>query len=370
MEIVDIEYLLIFSLFTFCFYFSIKEEKSNVLSIVHPHTSIFLKAFCCLVIIVHHYALRKEGGIVNHVFEIGGGTYALVIFLFLSSYGIVKSEIKHETKWNEYFRHRLWKLLLPYLFVTLISIGVYDLIGAHANVEELRSARISPAFVAFYGGDVTFVDILGYVLGYKSFSSSMWFVGVTVCSYVAFGISKWLVTKDCKYNFLEKRHRILLVYTLSLCAFAIFTYINPKEFPAHYYRNLWALWLGMVAALYEKEILSRSIMVKASLYLLMNVLMLGWLTLTSSGDKMYYIFANVAIVSIMLGNTVFRNYCLKPNSLICHLSLLSYCVYLIHGKVLTIEWWYMGYNSVILVVAICIVLSYFTNKLMNYVLRK
>lgn len=157
MGIVDIEYLLIFGTFAICAYISIWGKKSNAPScIFYPHTSIFLKALCCLVIVCHHFALRSDAGIVNRALEIGGGTYALVIFLFLSSYGIVKSEIKHETKLLEYSRHRLWKLLLPYLFVTIISIAVYCIIGAHADAGELKAARVSQAFVDLGGHHVGF----------------------------------------------------------------------------------------------------------------------------------------------------------------------------------------------------------------------
>ena len=370
MSIVDIEYLIIFGLFAFCFCLSIQEVKTpNANSIVHPNTSVFLKALSCLVIIVHHYALRVEGGTVNKAFEVGGGTYALVIFLFLSSYGIVKSEIMHKTRLMEYANHRLWKLLLPYLFVTLGSIGLYYLIGAQTDSDKLIGARISPAFVDI-GGGITFLDLCGYLFGFKSFSSSMWFVGVTFYSYVAFGIAKFIGTSDCKFDLMNKKAQVITIYTALLCAFAIFTYNFPEEFPAHYYRNLWALWLGMIAAFYEKWILSNGIFNKALSFLLMNALMVVWLTITSSGYKMYYIFANIAIISIILSNIVFRKYSLKPNSIICKLALLSYCIYLVHGKVLTVEWWYIGYNSVILVVVLCIVLSYYITNVMNYVLRK
>lgn len=130
MHFADCEYLLIFGVFFICVIISTREGGDSNKCIVYPDASSLLKALCCLVIVCHHFALRTTGGFANTILEIGGGSYALVIFLFLSSYGIAKSEIKHPTTIVVYAKKRIWKLMFPYIIITVIAIGIYFLVGA------------------------------------------------------------------------------------------------------------------------------------------------------------------------------------------------------------------------------------------------
>ena len=150
----------------------------------------------------------------------------------------------------------------------------------------------------------------------------------------------------------------------------MFTYTRPDDFPAHYYRNLWVLVLGLWVALYENEILKKSLENKMGPYFIVNVLMILWVFITSSGDKYYVIFVNLGFFSILLSNELFKKFSLKRNSMILYLAGISYYIYLIHDKVLTITWWYFGYISSILIVIVCLILSIITNRFVNYVLRK
>lgn len=244
------------------------------------------------------------------------------------------------------------------------------LVGANADLEELKAARVNVAFVELGQHRTNFTDILIYIVGCKNFSSSMWFVGVTLCSYLVLGIAKSLATINGKYEVMNKRGFILTIYILLLTLFAVFTYTRPDDFPAHYYRNLWALVLGLWVALYENEILKKSLWNKMGLYFIVNVLMILWVFITSSGDKYYVIFVNLGFFSILLSNELFKKFSLKRNSMILYLAGISYYIYLIHGKVLTITWWYFGYISSILIVIVCMILSIITNRFVNYVLRK
>lgn len=370
MHFADCEYLLIFGVFFICVIISTREGGDSNKCIVYPDASSLLKALCCLVIVCHHFALRTTGGFANTILEIGGGSYALVIFLFLSSYGIAKSEIKHPTTIVVYAKKRIWKLMFPYIIITVIAIGIYFLVGANADPEELKAARVNVAFVELGQHRTNFTDIYRYIVGCKTFSSSMWFVGVTLCSYLIFGIAKSLATINGKYEVMNKRGFLLTIYILLLTLFAVFTYTRPDDFPAHYYRNLWVLVLGLWVALYENEILKKSLENKMGLYFIVNVLMILWVFITSSGDKYYVIFVNLGFFSILLSNELFKKFSLKRNSMILYLAGISYYIYLIHDKVLTITWWYLGYISSILIVIVCLILSIITNRFVNYVLRK
>ena len=154
-----------------------------------------------------------------------------------------------------YARKRLWKVFQPYLVITIFSIVLYWIIGANVTEEQLLDARVNPTFGLLGSHQATPTDMLGYVLGTKSLDRAMWFVGVTLYSYTAFLLSKLLLPSK---SLMEKRGVILLSYTVLILFFAAFTYW--KQFPAHYYRNLWALVLGLMIALYEKEILTFNIL--------------------------------------------------------------------------------------------------------------
>lgn len=61
--------------------------------IISPDTSQVLKAVCCIIIVLHHFALRRQDITVLKPISMGGGNFALPIFFILSAYGIAKSEL-------------------------------------------------------------------------------------------------------------------------------------------------------------------------------------------------------------------------------------------------------------------------------------
>lgn len=323
--------------------------------VVLHDTSLLLKAICCIVIILHHYSLRVHSSGIGTLLSIGGGSYALSIFLFLSAYGITKSEMIKACNLKAFVKKRFVKLLRPYTILTIIAIAAYWLIGANAPLEELQAARINPAFVHIGNHQKGLLDFFYYIIGIESFSGSMWFVGVTLYSYLAFFICKSF------FNIGNQRFKCFVTYLLLILSFAIIVFI--LEFPLHFYRNLWALALGMLLALYEKEYLSKSRLQRVVIYVLGNITVYTYLLLSSTGDAKYLLFANLGVLSISVFNQIFKRYSLSENSVITTLAALSYVVYLVHGKVLTVEWWYIGYSSVIVAVIASITFAYIYSKI-------
>ena len=369
MTLAEIEYVITFTLFLTMFKFSIGggENNLNRCSVVFSETSLTLKALCCLVIICHHYALRVEGGPLNTLLRIGGGTYALSVFLLLSAYGIARSEVSRPTRPRQYARKRLWKLLCPYLLVTFVTLAAYWLAGGKGDAAELQAARVNPAFVEIGQHRATLADMVGYVVGLKSLDGAMWFVGVTLWSYVAFLVAKVFVSQVLGKTVEGGRGPVLAVYVLLVLCFALLTYW--LRFPAHYYRNLWALALGMWLALYERDILAKPFCWRLAAFVLVNAGVFCWLKLTQSGDWVYLAFANAGFLSVLACNAMFRRWRLKPGSSVAFLSAVSYLIYLVHGKVLVLEWWFVGYDSAILVVVASVLLACLFSRIVKYVLR-
>lgn len=109
------EYLVVLALFVLFLKFSLAKEdscqkKSSIL--IGIQTSTLLKAFCCILIICHHYALRTDGGIIRRITAMGGGTFALVVFLLLSSYGIAESEKRKPTDFKQFLFNNTLLILM------------------------------------------------------------------------------------------------------------------------------------------------------------------------------------------------------------------------------------------------------------------
>ena len=360
------EYLVVLALFVLFLKLSLAKEvssppKSSIL--IGFQTSALLKAFCCILIVCHHYALRTDGGVIRRITAMGGGTFALVVFLLLSSYGIAESEKRKPTDFKQFLFKRCGKILVPYFVITIVSIIGYWLIGAYASTDVLFKNRVSQAFVELGQQGLIVSDVLKYIVGLKTFDGAMWFVGVTLYSYLAFGLSKTICYKLGGGNLEGAKSSLMLNYCLLLIVFATLTYC--LDFPAHYYRNLWALVLGLWLSLYGNLLSGYSVKHRLLILIFINVLIYVWLRITKSGDIIYLFFANLGLVSLWLCNQLFHRYSLKKGNFITFLAGMSYMVYLIHIKVLTIEWWYIGYKTLLLPLVVIVVLSYLFSKMLR-----
>ncbi len=314
--------------------------------VIQKETSTLLKALCCIVIIVHHFALRVDGGAIVKICQIGGGNFSLVVFLLLSAYGIVKSEQRQPLGCKDYTRHRMVRLLRPYAIIMALFITIYWFIGANATPDEMVTARLNPGFIAIGQHNISWTDIAKYFVGISSINGSLWFVGVTVFSYVAFFICKSI------FDISAKRLMLTTCYTILLAAFGYTAY--RLDFPAHYWRNLWALVAGVLLALYEREIMESGIKKKLALLLSAEILATMYVYLTRSGGMDYIVFANFGVMAIFLSNELFKRMTISQGSYIALMAAISYEVYLIHGYVLPVEWWYTGYFSCAVTVVFCV----------------
>ncbi len=68
------EYLIILALFTLLLFFALQKKGEHIYNsnLINPQTSTLLKAFCCILIVCHHYALRTDGGIIRRIVAMGG----------------------------------------------------------------------------------------------------------------------------------------------------------------------------------------------------------------------------------------------------------------------------------------------------------
>lgn len=113
--------------------------------------SDWIKIGAALMVALCHfsgYALSTNGSnaLLYKVLSYAGGYLGVAIFFFLSGYGLMESELKSHLGIRQFIQRRFLKIYLPVILVTLLWIGVYDLLRAHDNQLSIR------AFDAIMGG--------------------------------------------------------------------------------------------------------------------------------------------------------------------------------------------------------------------------
>lgn len=75
MKVAIIESIFILLLFLVSFVLGLTRKNASVNQIgrIFPDTSRTLKALCCILIIIEHYALRVDEGVFGKIMIIGGG---------------------------------------------------------------------------------------------------------------------------------------------------------------------------------------------------------------------------------------------------------------------------------------------------------
>lgn len=349
----EYEYFMIVLLFVGAVVFSLRGKKGNAQSecLFSPDASHLMKAMCCIIIILHHWAFRVHSPWTENILSSIAGGYSLSVFFMLSTYGIAKSEMKHPLKIINYTKHRIWKILKPYLIVALLMLVTYWLIGATYPIGDLAQYRVSKFFVLIGQHQLEMSDYLKLIVNGKELSFHFWFVEVTIISYIYFFIAK------SAFNVCKHRMMMLTTYTVLLLSTAIALMLMVKSFPyLTFVRNVPMMTLGLLLALFEKDImLKRSRLVIC--YVVFNI-MTAVYTFMLEHSFTYVIYTNYAILSVWIFSIVLHNFELKKSSPIMLLSALSYVIYLVHASVLTVEWWYIGFRSALVAVVCSIGLAY------------
>lgn len=363
MSIIVIENLLVFLFFVILFLLSLKKRSAKVCNDgqISPETSTALKAFCCILIIMHHYAMRVHGGFLGAVLAVGGGNFSLSIFLLLSAYGITKSEYKNSLGLEEFVNKRVKRVFIPYAIWITIFFIIYWLIGAAPDADAMKQGRVTPSFSDIGSHQIGVIHYFRYLFGMDSFCGHLWFVGVTLYNYLAFFLSKNL------FSLKSEKTKCFFTYCILIVLFGIVTMVF--QFPAHYWRNLWALVLGLFIALFEGYLKKLPRLKLIIMYVLGNILVTAYLYITHSGNIEYILFANLGIFSIILLNVLFQKYTIEKGSFIALLAVLSYSIYIVHGMLLTLEWWYIGFQSLTLIVVSSIALAYVYERIQSYFKR-
>ena len=274
---------------------------------------------------------------------------ALPIFFILSAYGITKSELhKPVRRVGAFFKKRMLKLLKPLWVVNLFTIVAYALIGAGGHsAGAMAQGRVNPLFCEIGSHSLPWWEYPLLLAGIKEIDGVVWFVEITLYAYLAFFVSKRV------FPIREERKCFVFMYTALIVAFGIVAYM--LALPAHYYRNLWSLVFGLLLAVYEREIIGsrkslRLVISAIGGYVLLQCVLLR--------EYLYFVFAMAAIFAVFLCGQYMARRTVMQGSGLARLAAMSYMVYLLHVKLLTIEWHYIGYASVLLPLAATLALAW------------
>ena len=338
-------------------YKPIEVDGNTSETVLSLDTSNLIKAICCIVIIMHHYALRVNIPLIGTYFESQSGNHALTLFMLMSGFGVVKSELFHKSTVKTFLKRRFLKLLIPFWIVNFLTIVAYSLINPQKPFEvNLDEIRVWDYFWNFGTGQYVFLDYMMLFWGIKEVDGAYWFLEVILYSYIVFLITKSL------FDLKEKKAYALSFYTILIALFGFFAYY--QQLPAQYYRNLWPLVLGFYMAVYENKLILRLCNIKTIIItmFLINIYFILYTKVVHDLSLKTFVGIDIVLFITFILSYLLRKYSISKTSLLSRIAILSYLIYLWHIKFLNIEWYYMGgYYSVILVTICSIVMAWLCN---------
>lgn len=310
------------------------QQNQTVLSL---DTSNLIKAVCCIVIILHHYALRAQVPFVGSYFSSSAGNQALMLFMLMSGFGIVKSELIHKTTVKTFLKKRFLKLLIPFWIVNVITIVIYSFVNPQKPYGiDVDRVRVWDNFWNFGTGQYAILDYVMLFLGIKEVDGAYWFLEVILYSYLAL-----LVTKSL-FDLKKKKAYALSFYTILITLFGIFAYY--QQLPAQYYRNLWPLVLGFFMAVYENKLILRLCNIKTIIITVffINIYFIFYIKVVHDLSVKTFVGIDIVLFVTFILSYLLRKYAISKTSLLSKVAILSYLIYLWHIKFLNLEWYYMG----------------------------
>ena len=186
--------------------------------------STIIKGIAALCVVLAHYSLWLDKYVpyqdllILYPFKQLGGI-GVLIFFFLSGYGIYLSSCKQECSFKWLIK-RVTNVWFPYIFMKLILETLYYLVNGLADFSILDSIK----------------EILGLNL-------SDWFVVVILLQYMIFWLAWTLVPQ----------RRIFFTFVLSIVMMVLFVIC---EMEARWYNGLLLFWFGLLVAKEQKVIIA------------------------------------------------------------------------------------------------------------------
>lgn len=278
-------------------------KKQNEVILTKKET-IYVKAICSILIVLHHLSQRIGINIITLPY-IEVGKYSVAMFLFISGYGLMKS-LKNNNKYlSNFIVNRVFTIYMPFVIVNIIMI-----------------------LINWTGGfKYSFVNIIEYTLGIKLIDATMWFIIFIIASYFIFYII---------FKFLDINKGRVAMLTINIIIFLIGCRFKLSEV---FINSSFGFILGIYLAQYEKQFI-KVVKNRYNIYLIMALVsfILGRIvSIIITKDKMLIdmIFANISAIGFIIFILILLMKIEFNNSILKLFGDVSFYIYLTHNKIIT-----------------------------------
>jgi peptidoglycan/LPS O-acetylase OafA/YrhL len=285
-------------------------ENNSVFSITISNA---LKAFSCILIVLHHYCLFSGShSVLGNFISSVWGYAAVAIFFFLSGYGLMESDGSHHYTAVKYIKKRLSKVFIPFIVINIIYVALALTINIGIVVNSIG-------------------DIIAFIIGIKLIDDVTWFILVLLLFYVFFLFVTFVRKRYQKMALLLAMTFIYAILGFTILNIPFYAIVSTPAFP-----------LGVIVSLYKDEICSvlRQIWLRMAFFVLFLIIccfsvsvMTGYILLSKSILHFVIAINNVSLLIILVIIFANKNYqWFKCN----WLGNISYEVYLTHNKLMQV----------------------------------
>ena len=291
--------------------------------------SLVWKGILAFFVMFSHISPLYSGGIILPYFY-NLGFISVGIFFFISGYGLMKQDIRREDYHVGFLKKRFSKILLPYLFVTLIYWLYYYLIGERHSLFYVIDAIVK--------GDPI-----------VSFS---WYIVEILILYLFFYVSMLIF---------KRKHLAVLIANAVFCILICFCFYK-LDFRVAWYRSTYMYVIGLLGALYEGQIVR--LMKKYCIYLAI-VSGIG-LFLTFNNENLFILreICMLLLIVSVCHRFEFHNAFLELS------GKISMEIYLIHGLAMKFIRRFINDSNSWISIMYIVVLTFAAAFVLNFIFKK
>lgn len=304
----------------------------------------FFKVILPFIIVVHHIDHNYEHIFPNGISRIGIillgnfgilGAIVVGIFFFISGYGLMSSFLrKGDAYFEGFFKKRFAKLLVPFIFVSIVEQVVRSQIVPEYSVMD--------SFLKFLSSGFFFVQ---------------WFVCVLLLFYVFFYFC---------FKYVKEIKKAALLLLLLVVLLSLFYAYNYTE---HWWKSNLCFVIGVFYCMYESAI-TRKLNGNWKLAISSMAILVILLTIVPRFmPQLDTIKIVILILPVLLIMTTYFFTAPKGRA-VDFFSKISYETFLVHSIVLTLFSYVIGFSSTVLTFFAIFVITYILAWITNLVCGK